>query len=92
MSFGDAFLALSVLGQMWCPTNSARGFALFAGVGYGSAGHHSLHCLPTSTPVLALAGVKGGCCGDVRIWDKASGIGLNTQGSTELQRQDHPCK
>lgn len=64
----------------------------FAGVGYGSAGHHSLHCLPTSTPVLALAGVKGGCCGDVRIWDKASGIGLNTQGSTELQRQDHPCK
>lgn len=33
MSFGDAFLALSVLGQMWCPTNSARGFALFCRCG-----------------------------------------------------------
>lgn len=60
----------------------------FAGMGYGSAGHGSLHCLPTSAPVLALEGSNEDAVG---MWDKASVIGLDTWGSTELQRQDHPC-
>lgn len=46
----------------------------------------------TACPPLPLCWLWQGSNEDaVGMWDKASVIGLDTQGSTELQRQDHPC-
>jgi len=66
MSFGDVFWLLPSLGQTRCPPGAAHRVPMFRRRGQRSAG-----CPLTSAPELALAGVKGGCCGDARMWDKA---------------------